>query len=145
MDPNAEYIELTNIGDQAINLNQVQFTNGIDFIFPDVVLSPNDYVVVVKDMDAFASAYDTTNIVVVGTYTGSLSNSGERIELSDPDAQVIQSLEYKDKWYDQTDGLGFSLTMIDPADPLAISGSDKDLWRPSVSPGGSPGWDDSGL
>ena len=143
MDPNAEYIELTNIGDQAINLNQVQFTNGIDFIFPDVVLSPNDYVVVVKDMDAFASAYDTTNIVVVGTYTGSLSNSGERIELSDPDGQVMQSLQYKDKWYDLTDGLGFSLTVIDPADPLAIDGSDKDLWRPSVAPGGSPGWDDS--
>jgi hypothetical protein len=34
------------------------------------------------------------------------------------------------------------LTLIDPADPLAIDGSDKDLWRPSVNPGGSPGWDD---
>ncbi|MCP4450904.1 MAG: hypothetical protein GY809_05540, partial [Planctomycetes bacterium] len=142
MDPNAEYIELTHIGDQAINLSRVQFTKGVDFVFPDIVLSPNDHVLVVKDADAFAATYDTTNAVVVGTYTGSLSNSGERIELIDADSQVIQNIEYKDKWYDLTDGLGFSLTLIDPADPKAIDGSNKDLWRPSVSPGGSPGWDD---
>ena len=133
---------MTNIGDQAINLNRVQFTQGIDFEFPDVVLSPNDHVLVVKDADAFAAVYDAANTVVVGTYTGNLSNSGERIELSDAGAQLIQSLQYKDQWYDLTDGLGFSLTLVDPADPLAIDGSDKDLWRPSVSPGGSPGWDD---
>jgi len=143
LDPNAEYIELTNIGDQAINLNRVRFTKGIDFLFPDVVLAPQDYVLVVKDVDAFTATYDTTRAVVIGAYAGSLSNGGERIELVDAGAEEIQSLQYKDKWHDLTDGLGFSLTLIDPADPQAVDASDKDLWRSSMAPGGSPGWDDS--
>jgi hypothetical protein len=33
-DPNAEFVELTNIGTQTINLNLVQFTRGIDYTFP---------------------------------------------------------------------------------------------------------------
>ena len=57
--------------------------------------------------------------------------------------QPIQTLEYKDKWFDLTDGLGFSLTLIDPADPEAVDGSKKKLWRISKAPGGSPGWDDT--
>ncbi len=142
MDPNGEYIELTHIGDQAINLNRVQFTKGIDYVFPSVVLWPNEHVLIVKDAHAFAATYDTTNGVVVGTYTGSLSNSGERIELSDASARLIQSIQYEDTWYDLTDGQGFSLTLIDPSDPKVIDGSDKDLWRPSANAGGSPGWDD---
>ena len=143
LDSNAEYIELTNIGDQAINLNGVRFTKGIGFLFPDVELGPHDYVLVVKDVDAFASTYDTTVAVVVGSYTGKLSNGGERIELKDATGRVIQSIRYDDKWYDLTDGAGFSLTRIDPVDPLTIDWSDKKSWRPSMRPGGSPGWNDT--
>ncbi|MCF7976230.1 MAG: CotH kinase family protein [Phycisphaerae bacterium] len=141
-DPNAEYIELTNIGDQAIHLNGVRFTEGIDFLFPDVVLLPSEYVLIVKDRDAFAATYDTTYAVVIGAYTGSLSNKGERVELVDAIGEGIQTIQYSDKWYDLTDGQGFSLTMIDPADPLAVDASEKELWRPSADAGGSPGWDD---
>ena len=143
MDADAEYIELTNIGDSAINLNRVRFINGIDFVFPDVELAPDGYVLIVKDVDAFASTYDTTHAVVVGSYTGSLSNGGERIELLDAAGEAIQSFQYKDKWYDPTDGEGFSLTVVDPIDPGTIDWSDKDLWRSSQSAGGSPGWNDS--
>ena len=144
LDPNAEYIEFTNVGSQAINLNQVRLVKGVDFLFPDVVLLPNDYVLVVKDMDAFAFHHDTSLVVVVGTYTGSLSNSGERIELIDAEAQAIQIVEYDDKWVKETDGQGYSLTAIDPADPAMVSGTDQNLWRGSALPGGSPGWDDTG-
>ncbi|MCP4261553.1 MAG: hypothetical protein GY774_29230, partial [Planctomycetes bacterium] len=35
-DPNTEYVELQNIGTGMINLNLVKFTNGIDFIFPNI-------------------------------------------------------------------------------------------------------------
>ena len=59
------------------------------------------------------------------------------------DGQPVQSLEYNDKWFDLTDGSGFSLTLIDPADPRAVDSKDKDLWRASADVGGSPGWDDS--
>ncbi|MFC1653180.1 lamin tail domain-containing protein [Planctomycetota bacterium] len=143
-DADAECIELTNSGDRAININGVRFTKGIDFLFPDIVLKPDDYVLVVKDIEAFVTTYDTTRAVVVGSYAGRLSNSGERLKLVDADGQEIQSIKYDDHWYELTDGLGFSLTLINPADHSEIDWSNKSLWRPSVSLGGSPGWDDSG-
>ena len=51
-DPNTEFIELTNIGDEAINLNLVRFTKGIDFAFASTELAPAQYVLVVKDREA---------------------------------------------------------------------------------------------
>ena len=143
LDPDAEYIELTNIGDEPINLNQVKFTSGIDFVFPDWELLPNEYCLVVKDETAYASIHDADLTGVVGAYTGSLSNGGERIKLVTAGGQDIQRLKYDDKWFDLTDGMGFSLTMIDPADPRAKDSDDKDLWRVSIGVGGSPGWNDS--
>ena len=38
-DPNTEFIELTNIGVETINLNLVTFSNGIDFVFPSTELA----------------------------------------------------------------------------------------------------------
>ena len=32
-DPNAEFIELTNVGAETINLNLVRFTKGIEYLF----------------------------------------------------------------------------------------------------------------
>lgn len=141
-DPNAEYIELTNVGDQSINLNLVQFTNGVDFIFPSVDLAPGGYCLVVKDLSAFEFHYGP-GLPVAGRYTGSLSNSGERIELQDAAGTVIHNFRFEDNWYKATDGAGFSLTVIDPAtaDPTAFG--DSSLWRPSTQPGGSPGTSDT--
>ena len=34
-DPNTEFIELTNIGDESINLNLVKLSNGVEFTFQD--------------------------------------------------------------------------------------------------------------
>ena len=51
---------------------------------------------------------------------------------------------FDDDWYDLTDGLGYSLTLKEPAttDPSAYG--DKDAWRPSTDAGGSPGYHDGG-
>jgi hypothetical protein len=137
-DPNAEYIELANVGTATINLRLVRFTNGIDFTFPSMELAPGGYCLVVKDAAAFAARYPGL-LPVVGQYVGSLSNGGERLELRDAAATVIHDFRYDDDWYSLTDGLGFSLTVEDPwtADPSAYG--DKNLWQPSAEPGGSPG------
>jgi len=142
-DPNTEFIELTNIGSQAINLNLVRFTNGVDFTFPGIELTPGQYVLVVKDTSAFEAKYDG-NYNIAGQYTGSLNNAGERIELQDAAGQTIHNFRYGDGWYDITDGLGFSLTVKDPANTEPNSLSDKGSWRPSATIGGSPGQDDTG-
>ncbi len=137
-DPNTEFIELTNVGDETINLSRVRFTKGIEFAFPSVEVVPGDYCLVVKDLAAFEARY-TSGLPVAGQYDGSLSNAGERIELQDALGKVIHSLRYEDDWYKITDGTGYSLTVIDPstADPNAFG--DSSLWLPSKEPGGSPG------
>jgi hypothetical protein len=144
LDPNTEYVELTNIGATTINLNLVKFTQGIDFTFSNLELAPQAYTVVVEDRAAFQARYGAS-VPVAGRYAGSLSNGGERITLCDAAGQVIESFRYSDYWYDLTDGRGYSLTVNAPGegDPNALS--DKSPWRPSAEGGGSPGYDDSGL
>jgi hypothetical protein len=137
-DPNAEFIELTNIGSGAISLNLVRFTKGIDFTFPSVTLAPGGYCLVVKDRSVFETRY-SGNLPVIGQYDGSLSNAGERIELRDAAGTIIHSFRFEDNWYKATDGAGFSLTVTDPAsvDPNALD--NPGVWEPSEQPGGSPG------
>ncbi|MEN6423836.1 MAG: CotH kinase family protein [Phycisphaerales bacterium] len=137
-DPNTEFIELTNIGAEALNLNKVRFIDGVEFTFPSFDLPPAGYCLVVKDLAAFENRYGP-GLPVAGQYTGSLSNAGERVEIRDAADAMIQGFSYHDDWYDLTDGDGFSLTVVDPgaADPNALE--EQDAWRPSTHFGGSPG------
>ncbi len=144
IDPNLEYVELTNVGSETINLNLVRFNRGIDFTFPSVELEPGQYVLVVKDIAAFEAIYGA-GMPIVGQYTGSLDNAGERLDLCDAAGQVIHSFRYRDGWYDITDGQGFSLTVRTPAATDADALGEKDAWRPSAESGGSPGYDDTGI
>jgi len=144
-DANAEYIELQNIGSQAIGLALVRFSDGVDFVFPDRVLEAGHRVLVVKDITVFATRYPGFSHLVAGEYAGSLANNGERIVLEDAAGQTILSFKYEDQWRDITDGQGFSLTIIDATNPDPNSWNDKSAWRASAEPGGSPGWDDSGI
>jgi hypothetical protein len=142
-DPNTEFIELTNIADQSVNLNLVHFTKGIDYTFPSFDLPAGGYCLIVKDIAAFQAKYGS-RLPVVGQYTGSLDNAGEPIELMDAADQIIQSFKYQDNWFKITDGPGFSLTVKDPKTSDANSLNDKNAWRPSASMGGSPAADDRG-
>jgi hypothetical protein len=143
-DPYGEYIELKNIGAETINLNLVSFTNGIDFTFPSIDLSPGEYIAVVQDRNAFKARYGTA-INIAGQYTGRLDSAGERITLSDAIGRTILDFRYEDGWYSITDGEDFSLTIINPKNSDPNSWNEKDSWRPSAYAGGSPGQDDSGI
>jgi hypothetical protein len=135
-DPNKEFIELKNISTEVINLNLVRFTNGIDFTFPDIALVPGGYTVVVKDTGVFTTRYSTT-VNIAGQYSGNLDNAGDRIRLEDAVGQTILDFQYSDDWYDITDGGGFSLTILNPANPDPNSWSQKESWW-ALNP--SPGW-----
>lgn len=138
----AEYIELTNVGSEPINLNLVRFTKGVDFTFRDFELAPGAYCLVVQNPEVFERRYGS-GLPVAGRYAGSLSDSGERIELVDALGRAIHSFKYRDDWFDFTDGQGFSLTAVDPAGTPAASWGSRSAWRASAAAGGSPGWDDS--
>ena len=130
-DPNTEFIELTNIAGQGINLNLVQFTDGIDYTFPSFELPAGGYCLVVKDLTAFQAKYGA-KLPVVGEYAGSLDNGGEHIELVDAVGQAIQSFAYDDSWFKSTDGSGYSLVVKDPKTTDANSLNDKAAWRSST-------------
>jgi hypothetical protein len=142
-DPNEEFIELKNIGTQTLNLNLVRFTNGIDLTFPSLELAAGEYILVVRDIEAFTTQYGI-GYKIAGEYSGSLNNGGERIELEDAVGRTILNFRYRDGWYDITDGMGFSLTIKDPTITDPNEWDSKSSWRPSASIGGSPGWDDTG-
>ncbi|MGE5295574.1 MAG: lamin tail domain-containing protein [Solirubrobacterales bacterium] len=139
-DPNAEFIELTNIGSATINLNRVEFTRGVQYGFPNYELTPGGYCLLVRDSAAFEAVYGN-GLPVAGQYAGSLDNAGEKIELVDAAGGTIESFKYKDSWFDPTDGEGFSLTRRDPA--ASADPADEAAWRPSAAIGGSPGVDDN--
>jgi hypothetical protein len=132
-DPNAEFIELKNIGTETINLSLVRFTKGIDFTFPGRELAPDGYVLVAKDQTVFASRYTEVppGVDILGPYEGRLSNGGEQVVLEDAIGQTILDFEYSDSWRSITDGDGFSLTIIEPNDSVLYV-SDESLvahWR----------------
>ncbi|MHC4742607.1 MAG: lamin tail domain-containing protein, partial [Planctomycetota bacterium] len=137
-DPNTEFIELQNIGADAVNLNLVKFTNGIDFTFSDQTLPPGEYTVVVQDRPYFEARYGA-GLNVAGQYAGRLDNNGERIEFQDAVGTVIQNFEFEDNWYELTDGPGYSLTMVDPASGDPNDWDRKFGWRSSLYSGGTPG------
>ena len=139
-----EFIELKNIGAETINLNLVSFTNGIDFTFPSIELAAGEHIVVVQSRSIFEARYGR-NVNIAGQYSGRLDNAGERIELQDAIGQTILNFRYENGWQSITDGEGFSLTIIDTANPDPNSWNEKDSWRPSAYTGGSPGQNDSGI
>ncbi len=143
-DSNTEFIELLNVGTEAINLNRVTFTQGVQWTFGDTVLVPGQYALLVEDIDAFTARYGD-GLNVVGQYTGRLDNAGETIEFKDALGAVIQLFRYQDNWYELTDGPGFSLTAADPYSDDPADWNNKYGWRSSIFEGGTPGTADMAL
>ena len=138
-----EFIEIHNISaDHTLPLEGLRFSNGIDFVFPAVTVAPGEYVLVVKDQAAFNFRYPTFTGTIAGEYTGSLNNAGEKIELDAPVGGSIHSFDYKDGWYGHTDGDGFSLSIRDPEGELELW-DQKEGWRTSAGPLGTPGYSDT--
>lgn len=139
---NLQFVELFNRGDREVSLAGWSFTKGIKFVFPPAAkLGPKSYFVICSDQAAFSAHYGPT-AAVAGVFAGKLSHKGERLELSNAQKQVIESVEYADggDWPRSPDGYSSSLERICPAEP-----ADKpENWAPSALPqtkraAGSPG------
>ena len=92
----AEFIEIFNNGNNAIDLEGFRFDNGIDFTFPDVSISPGEYLVIVDDFSCFDATYSNAP-TPVGNYSGALNNGGEVIELDNAFGELVDSVKYNDK------------------------------------------------
>jgi hypothetical protein len=134
---NFDYIELQNVGYVALDLTGVRITSGVDFVFPQMILTPGQYVVVAGNLAAFRSRYGTI-INIAGEYMGNFNNAGEQVVLNLPqplDAAVLR-FSYDSTWYPTTDGGGDSLVIDDPLGPPDAWNRAENWHAASPSPGG---------
>ena len=139
-DDGEEFVELTNIGDQNIDLAGLRFTAGLTFdvdssnLRPTATLAPGQSLIIVGNLQDFPGDPD-----VLGSFRGDLSNDGERIRLEDGDGNTIREFTYSDRlpWPESADGEGFTLTLIDP--PSNPDHALPSSWHASSIPGGNPG------
>jgi hypothetical protein len=149
-----EYVELQNVGSTEVVLYDAvegapwRFTDGrgVELLFPEdppIALSPRGYLLLTKDRTVFETRYGVfPSVPILAWGMGSLSDAGERIELSRPAELTdgirtwigVDSVTYSDgthpdefpagldPWPAQADGQGSSLTRIDASrwgdDPL---------------------------
>ena len=131
-----EFIEISNIGDNPLNLSGAYFEGiEITFRYGFPLLAPGDNIVLVNNEAAFAERYP--GVRIADRYDGNLANSGERITIRDYNHNVLASVSYDDEngWPLSADGMGDSLILIEfegsPNAPLN--------WRASPHLNGSPG------
>ena len=136
-DSNTEFLEFTNIGMDPIPLQGITLSQAVRFTFGNVILEPQDCVLVVRDQAAFVNRYGD-DLPIVGQYEGALSNGGERLALTDVLGKILLDFTYQDTWCNVTDGDGYSLEIVDPNADLPqwnlASG-----WQASATLGGTPG------
>ncbi|MEZ5329884.1 MAG: lamin tail domain-containing protein [Verrucomicrobiales bacterium] len=144
-----EFMELQNVGAQALDLTGIRFLDGEPFgelTLGQSTLAPGAYGLLVSNAAAFRERYGSgLDSKILGEWSGgNLRNSGEIITLVDAAGATIHSFEYGDSapWPSAADGDGPSLVLINPqsAPDHANAGS----WRASSATNGSPGAEDSG-
>ena len=136
-----EYIELMNAGEDVLDLQGVRFTGGLRFDFSEgavVSLQPGEVVLVVEDLEAFATRYDIGRLLIAGVYSGNLSNNREIVTVLDAVGRQIAAFSYSDNWYPSTDGGGSSLELND-SDAWPDGLDDANAWGPSRDIDGTPG------
>ncbi|MGI9240365.1 MAG: lamin tail domain-containing protein, partial [Verrucomicrobiales bacterium] len=121
-----EWLELQNISAGRVSLTGCSFSGGIGFDFPGLSLAPGGRILLVKNQLAFEQVYGTgRSALIAGTFSGSLDNDGEILELRGADGAVVQSIAY-----DGGDARrGYSI----------VAGGDGTVWSEGRSLLGSPG------
>ena len=120
-----QYIELYNQGTNPVNLAGWQFTSGITFTFPNVMISAKSYLVVAQNRTNLFAKYTNLNSAnTVGNYSGKLSHNGELVTLAMPQTLYTNTaiLVAEDevaygtggRWGAWASGGGSSLELKDP-------------------------------
>ena len=135
-----EFVELKNLGTAPLDLSNMRFTTGLEFMFPvGSRLEPGDLAVIARDARQFRLVY---GFAPFGEFDKKLSDKGEALTLADAFGRTVTTVTYADDngWPTAADGAGYSLVRAapvqggDPSNPAA--------WRASTAPGGSPDADD---
>ena len=131
----AEFLELYNTSEQAVDLSGWSI-DGVDLaIAPGTVILSGEYMVFTDNDIQFRDQTDG-NIIVGRQYDGGLSGGGETITLLDVDGNVVDEVTYDDSnpWPTAPDGDGFTLALRDPSLDNSLASS----WAASQQLGGTP-------
>ncbi len=148
-----EFVELKSLSGLSLNLfdpahpTNTWRINGLGFSFPtNFTIGSNELVLIVAtNPAAFRTKYGVpAGVPILGPYTGSLQDSGERLELQWPDSPesngvpyvTMDEVRYNDRapWPPAADGIGPSLHRVD----TAAYGNDPTNW---MAAGSTPGAD----
>ena len=88
-----DFIELTNIGDQPVNLEGYTFSRGVEFTFPAMMIQPGEYMLLVEDASAFNATFSTN---ALSWTSGGLNDGGEDITLLDGNGDLVDMVVYND-------------------------------------------------
>jgi hypothetical protein len=140
--PLAEYVEIFNRADRAINLEGLGFADSRDLVrLPRYILPPGAYVSLCeKNNELLLESFGPT--LGLEDFPG-LNNTGEELSVTNADDDLLFSLEYTDDWHTSSNKAegGYSLELINP-NQICLPGDQN--WTSSSHPlGGSPGQQNS--
>lgn len=138
-----EFIEIKNVGAQAVNLFGMKFTSGIAYEFPaGASIGAGGFKTIARNAVQFAAKYPAVTLLDAWGAGSSLANGGDTLTLTDAANRTVFSVAWLDEspWPIAPDGSGPSLVPVNAnAIPAPNNASN---WRASTNPGGSPGADD---
>ena len=108
-----EYIEITNTGDQSVDLTGIYFAGtGLVYQFPpNSSVGPSSSIIIASNQQTFRLKYGFSPF---GKFTRHLSNKGQNIILSDGFGNIIDNVSYQDTVpWPEADGNGYYLKLID--------------------------------
>ena len=140
--PDVEFLEIYNRTQEMIDLSEVNLVNGTrNLELPKFTIAPKSYVLLGDDSDQ--QELEIYGDVVALESFPTLTNSGDEIELIQRSTgMIIHAVAYETSWYNNAakDDGGWTLEMINPADPCAL----KTNWGSSQGLiGGTPGSENS--
>ncbi|MHC4582515.1 MAG: lamin tail domain-containing protein, partial [Planctomycetota bacterium] len=134
---NSEWIELYNQMGIDIDMSGWSLQGGIEYSFPEgTIIGAGDYVVVASAPELLLDNAPL-GALVLGPFTGKLSNNGETLYLFNNSGRRLNEVRYRDSgdWPVAPDGAGVSLAKLNP-DRQSDSPAN---WTWSEQVGGSPG------
>ena len=90
----SEYLTILNPSDDVQDISGYKLTKGISFEFPQgTILYPGEYVILVKDL--LYTAWNNYPGKIFQWTEGTLSNQGEKVQLTDKYGVILDQVEYK--------------------------------------------------
>jgi hypothetical protein len=137
--PDAEFVEIYNRSNKTLDLANYNLFESSNHTLPTHIMRSGEYVIL-------CAASNQSSFTGFGTVVPinslSLTNGGELLLLQNPNGATLDSVEYSEDWYQDTnkDGGGWSLELINP-NLLCKGGAN---WIASNDPiGGTPGTQNS--